>query len=287
MRRGGVRSIQPGIESLSDEVLRLMRKGVTAFQNIQLLRWCRELDIECAWNILAGFPGESPSEYERMATLIPSLAHLQPPCSCAQLRLDRFSPFHSQPAEFGFAKVRPARAYYFVYPFGRRELTELAYFFEFDYRDDRDVASYLEPVIVAVQSWWDGWTSEERPVLDARLEGDRVIVRDTRPVARTATYEVTGLRARLLLQCDRATSVTALQRWTELVCEESELVAAVDSLVDDGLVARRGGQLVSLVVLRDRPTDHLLGLRSNPHATGQASRPAALLHVGRPAGRER
>ena len=41
--KGGVRWIQPGIESFSNPVLRLMKKGTTAFQNIQLLRWCREL----------------------------------------------------------------------------------------------------------------------------------------------------------------------------------------------------------------------------------------------------
>ena len=58
LKAGGVTSIQPGLESLSNEVLRLMKKGCTALQNIQLLRWCKELDIRVAWNILSGFPGE-------------------------------------------------------------------------------------------------------------------------------------------------------------------------------------------------------------------------------------
>ncbi len=53
LRRAGITRIQPGIESLSDPVLRLMRKGVTALQNVQLLKWCRELGVEpmCAWRI--------------------------------------------------------------------------------------------------------------------------------------------------------------------------------------------------------------------------------------------
>ena len=45
LHHGGMRHIQPGIESLSDDVLRLMEKGVTGFQNIQLLRWCEELGM--------------------------------------------------------------------------------------------------------------------------------------------------------------------------------------------------------------------------------------------------
>ena len=54
----GVTRIQPGIESLSDAVLKLMRKGVTAFQNVQLLKWCRELGVTPYWNLLWGFPDE-------------------------------------------------------------------------------------------------------------------------------------------------------------------------------------------------------------------------------------
>src|SRR5262249_25280495 len=42
LHAAGVRAIQPGIESFSDHVLALMRKGTTAFHNIELLKWCRE-----------------------------------------------------------------------------------------------------------------------------------------------------------------------------------------------------------------------------------------------------
>ena len=137
LREGGVCGIQPGIESLSNSVLRLMKKGSTGSQNIQLLRWCRELGIDVVWNILAGFPGESPAEYDRQADLIPLLTHLSPPACCTPVRLDRFSPFFTRPAEFGFERVRPAAAYYYVFPLERHELARLAYFFDFDYSDGR------------------------------------------------------------------------------------------------------------------------------------------------------
>ncbi|MBN1139640.1 MAG: RiPP maturation radical SAM C-methyltransferase, partial [Anaerolineae bacterium] len=39
LKAAGVDGIQPGIESLSTPTLRLMRKGTTALQNIQLLKW--------------------------------------------------------------------------------------------------------------------------------------------------------------------------------------------------------------------------------------------------------
>jgi ribosomal peptide maturation radical SAM protein 1 len=63
LKGGGVSALQVGIESLSNEVLRRMRKGSTGLQNIQFLRCCEELGIRPLWNLLFGFPGESPSEY--------------------------------------------------------------------------------------------------------------------------------------------------------------------------------------------------------------------------------
>ena len=33
-----------------------MKKGVTAWQNLRLVKWCKELGIEPDWNIIYGFP---------------------------------------------------------------------------------------------------------------------------------------------------------------------------------------------------------------------------------------
>ena len=55
----GILTVQPGVESFSSHVLKLMRKGVTAIQNIQMLKWCREYGVDVAWNLLYGFPGEN------------------------------------------------------------------------------------------------------------------------------------------------------------------------------------------------------------------------------------
>ena len=59
LENGGVYALQPGIESFSNEVLRLMGKGCTGLQNIQFLRNCEELGIIAIWNFLYGFPGEA------------------------------------------------------------------------------------------------------------------------------------------------------------------------------------------------------------------------------------
>ena len=58
-RRAGVRWIQPGIESLDDNVLALIAKGNSTLMNVQLLKWSCEFGIDAAWNMLCGIPGES------------------------------------------------------------------------------------------------------------------------------------------------------------------------------------------------------------------------------------
>src|SRR6185369_4349598 len=64
MRDAGIHRIQPGIESLSSAVLKLMRKGVTGLQNIRLLKWARQFNLKVHWNLLYGTPGETLEEYE-------------------------------------------------------------------------------------------------------------------------------------------------------------------------------------------------------------------------------
>ena len=59
----GVQAIQPGIESLSTPILKLMNKGVTALHNIRLLKWAREYGVRVVWNLIYGFP---PRAVERI-----------------------------------------------------------------------------------------------------------------------------------------------------------------------------------------------------------------------------
>lgn len=130
LANAGIRWIQPGIESMHDSALKLLNKGNTAWMNVQLLKWARELGIRVIWNILAGIPGESDEWYCEMAEWLPLIAHLQPPSgSVSGIRYDRFSPYHERPADWGL-KLLPNRMYAYVYPLSLEVLADLAYFFE-------------------------------------------------------------------------------------------------------------------------------------------------------------
>jgi len=73
--RGGVRSVQPGIESLSSHVLHLMRKGVTMLQNVRTLKWCRYYGLGVAWNLIHGFPGETEDDFTASLKLVDEVGY--------------------------------------------------------------------------------------------------------------------------------------------------------------------------------------------------------------------
>lgn len=255
LRAGGLRAIQPGIESLSNEVLRLMKKGCTGLQNIQLLRWCDELGIEVAWNVLAGFAGEPPDEYVRQAELVPLLTHLQSPVSCSPIRLDRFSPFFMKSEELGLKRLRPKPGYYYSYPLGRTELARLAYFFDFDYGDGRNVFEYLAVLQTAIQGWWNARKDPENlPRLDAHRGIDEVAITDTRAVAVQGSHRLTGLAARIYLHCDSAQSVTNLVRHFGTEATEAEIKDMLADFLNARLMVEMEGQYLSLAVIRNRAT---------------------------------
>jgi ribosomal peptide maturation radical SAM protein 1 len=253
MRAAGVTSIQPGIESLSSRILQLMQKGVSAAQNIQLLRWCAEENISVAWNLLGGFPGEPVEEYERMAAMIPLLVHLQHPSSCGKFRLDRFSPHFTRPESFGIERIRPMPAYFYVYPLTRRELMRLAYYFDFDHADGREPDSYIGGVGYEVQKWWSGRTNtaQDAPVLDAFETAPREFtIHDTRPCRVAAEHELKGLSGALYALCDTAHALGALVQATGKAATEVE--PALQDMVRRKLTVELDGQFLSLAVMRRR-----------------------------------
>ena len=110
LSRAGISILQPGIESLSTHVLKLMRKGTTMLQNVRLMKWAHYYGIKVAWNLLTGFPGETLEDYEAQAELIPKLVHLPPPTGGGSIWMERFSPYFTEDS-FPVSDVEPWKAY--------------------------------------------------------------------------------------------------------------------------------------------------------------------------------
>lgn len=249
LRAAGVRQIQPGIESFSDAILTLMRKGVTALHNIQVLKWCKEFGVTPLWNLIWGFPGEPPGEYQRMARLAPLLAHLPPPVSFNGLRLDRFSPNFTESARFGFDDVAPMRAYEHVYNVSSAALANLAYFFRFRYSDGRDPAAYVEPLVAALRRWQRRAASADLFSVDT---GEHLILCDLRPSAAEPLMILDTIDREIHRACDaivdRAHVTRAVESALVQAVDDGRIDARLDALVARGVVIEDNGRFLSLSV---------------------------------------
>jgi ribosomal peptide maturation radical SAM protein 1 len=209
LARGGVTHLQPGLESLSSTVLRLMDKGVRAAQNVNLLRWARYYGIDVAWSILWGFPGETGHDYAEQAAAVPHLVHLQPPGSAARIWLERFSPLYAEPERFGIRDRRPEQSYRYVYP-DQLDLDRVAYFFEYDI--DALPDSAYEELARAVADWSEAWKSDHPPTLKYWSAPGFLQIHDGRYQGRGGTYTFQGALADIYLACtDRPTTAAAVR----------------------------------------------------------------------------
>jgi hypothetical protein len=114
------------------------------------------------------------------------------------------------------------------------------------------VDAYLAAVEEAVHGWWQERSASAPARLDARWEGDELVVHDTRRVARAAAHRLTDLQADLLMRCDTATSIAALLRSPSLAGRAAEVCLALEALADARLVYEQGGKFVTLPIFRNR-----------------------------------
>lgn len=267
---GGVGWVQPGIESLDSRVLRLMDKGVAAYQNVQLLRWSRERCLRLSWALLWGFPGEDDAWHLETARIIPLLEHLQPPNGFIRLRLDRFSVYHSKREELGL-RMRPGFGMPCVYPLDEDELMELSYFFREEgalsgKRADPKLQPGAAAMREAVMKWRAVFWRAIPPILSMADTTDGLEILDTRSGTKNTRSVLRGLDRAIALAGDDAPSrerlASVLDRDFGLAADEVDIEKAIARLRDPGLVIEMDGRVLTLAVSGELP--HLPDHRAFP-----------------------
>ncbi len=271
LRAAGVTRIQPGIESMSDHILKLMRKGTTALKNIQLLKWCHEYGITAEWNILYGFPGETREDYQKMLELLRSIRFLRPPTACGPVRLDRFSPYFNTPAAFGLTNVRPLSAYQFLYHFSSESLSRIAYYFDYDYCADVDPRGYAAEVIAYVNEWQQ-WP-EPGVLISVRSDRENLRLIDTRTNAPRPALHLSGLECEAYEYCDEMHTCLDVTRhlrslFAAQTIAESQVKSFLDSLVENNLMVTDGKYYLSLAIRRNPVRSGQQGDRIENHSGG-------------------
>ncbi|AMA55723.1 RiPP maturation radical SAM C-methyltransferase [Bradyrhizobium sp. CCGE-LA001] len=175
---GGVTGIQPGIESFSARLLKIVKKGISGLQNVYLLKWARYFGIEVSWNLLWGIPGERDVDYDEQDIIIDAISHLEPPSSMPEIRVQRFSPMQMQPETFGISKISAARTFANIFPDYKQWHDRLTYFFDVEENLGISV-SRAKKTYERVQRWRERFGCGAS-LTYARLPGKRIVVEDRR-----------------------------------------------------------------------------------------------------------
>jgi len=254
LRAAGIKRIQPGIESLSTNVLKLMKKGIKAIQNVSLLKWCVEAGVKPEWNVIWGFPGEKDLDYEEMSNLIKKIRHLPPPNASSNLRLDRFSPLHVNRGD-EITNIRPYHTYEQVYSKNATEdVANLAYYFEFDYikpKASKNATSLLQNEI---EKWRKSYSSA---YLIYNFCSEYVLVFDRRNFDTPRVTMHDSPAGDILTLCERAQSEAAIVDKLKDVFDLDAITTSIEKLKGENILIKLDGLIyniaVSLTELQNAP----------------------------------
>lgn len=248
-----VRYVQPGIESLSSHLLDVIDKGVTAIQNVFLLKCATEYGLFPIWNLLVRLPRERTEDYAMMASWIPLLIHLRPPTGGApRVECHRYSPYFARTGMF-VDDLRPARWYRSIYPDDEIDLKKVAYYFDVTWKDVLGEPAYDEVTELA-HAWMERWARDTPRLTMQATANDELIIDDTRgrsPIRR----QLTARQAWLYLAIrDIASPAKVRSMMPKLagVLTEDEIRAELSNFVEQGLAIQERNLFLGLAL---SPTD--------------------------------
>jgi hypothetical protein len=234
-------------------VLRNMRKGVSAIQNVYTLLMGRRHALRVYYNLLYGFPSDDPADYEQMARLLPRLFHLDSPVTCAPVKITRYSPLQAQPEIFGLDAARPDQSYYLVLSdeYLRKtgfRIEDYCYYFEREFENAPRLTRIYEGINRQVSTWRSlqernrAWLYQESP---SNASGSLVIY-DTRDGNEKRHY-LDPDEAEVLFASCRPIALKTL-RSSPFVAARTDNVDNIVARLDDlGLIFPDGERILSLV----------------------------------------
>lgn len=178
-RRGGLSSIQVGIEALSSSLLKKMDKGSRCMESVGAMRQSAEAGITLDGNLICEFPGSSAKEVEET---LHNLDFVLPfsPLSSATFFLGHGSPVSRDPNSYGISAITQHKKNRQIFP--PSLLNKLTMLMK-GYRGDRTRQHALwKPVYKKIQQWQDFHRMREssQPALCYRDGGDFLLIRQER-----------------------------------------------------------------------------------------------------------
>ncbi|MBU0481367.1 MAG: RiPP maturation radical SAM C-methyltransferase [Proteobacteria bacterium] len=251
-RRGGLVVVQAGIEALSTGLLARMKKGVTAIENLAVMKEALKQGVALEGNLITEFPTSTEQE---VAETLHCLDFALPfkPLTTASFFLGLESPVDRSPGDFGITAAGPHRNYSHLYP---AEILRQQEMVVKDFRGSRTYQRRLwRPVVKRVKEWQDfqrrrGSVAHRFP-LSFRDGGEFVIIRQEQLRGPVLNHRLKGMSRRIYLFCEEIRDLSSLIDHVPGIGRES-LERFLAEMVDKRLMFREGEKVLSLAIGNSR-----------------------------------
>ena len=204
-RRGGLSTVQVGIEALSTSLLQKMHKGVSAIENIATMREAQANSLKLEGNLILQFPGSIEVE---VAETLAALDFVFPyrPLDVATFFLGYDSPIHKDPQKYGIRAIVNHTNNFKLFP--KSILSEMN-LLVMDYRGDRNYQKKLwNPVLQKIFNWQQYHKERkqdalQKPLLYYRDGNDFLLIRQELPDGNVLHHRLKGTSRQIYLFCTR------------------------------------------------------------------------------------
>ena len=203
MRAAGMRKLQVGVEALSTRLLRKLRKGTTAIQNIEIMKHCEALGIANLSNLILHFPLSDAQDVEETLRAMEFAGALRPPKPVG-FWLGLGSPVACNPGAYGIRAVANHPNWARIFPPAIfRGLPLMVQ----GYRPAATVQRRLwKPVEARLKAWAASYERLQHgprpePILSYRDGGDFMMIRERRLAGESAHHRLEGTSRAIYLFC--------------------------------------------------------------------------------------
>jgi len=246
-RRGGLTSVQVGIEAMSNSLLVKMVKGVTVMDNLAVMKDALANGVVLDGNLIIEFPGSS-SEEVRETLVNLDFAFPFHPLTTAAFFLGHGSPVDEAPKNYGIRARTMHHQAARLFPAGiGAELTLLIKGFRGDRAGQRKLWA---PVQAKVKRWRQYHRSRnkmERLLLCYRDGGDFLIIRQELPDKKVLHHRLRGISRQIYLACEEISDLPGLTGMFPSFTRQ-QIEKFLDDLVAKRLVFREQERFLALAV---------------------------------------
>lgn len=248
--KGGLHSVQVGIEALSDSLLAKMKKGTRVIENLYIMKLCSQHNIQLDGNLIIEFPQSTADEV--METL-ENLEFCFPfrPLSTAKFFLGFASPIHQQKSTWKLQqRVHPKNRVLFP-----DTIIQKLDLIALDYTGDKIFQKKNWQHVVKKVAKWRVFHDERRKrtefscALSYRDGGNFLLIRQEQPNGEVLHHTLKGTSRKIYLHCLEIQALCDLQKAFPKI-KDTMLVDFLQDLHIKRILFFDGGHALALAIHR-------------------------------------